>query len=98
MRFNLLAMTDVDWAKDKLETVEAITRDTIIEKVTNRLTPTELNEIISLDELDTFHDDACEKIEGISTDGLYVILVGSQRNISNHIGKIKTIISFPMEL
>ena len=82
-----MAMEDIEWTADGLETIEIINRSTKIEKFTKKLNPTELLELSTLDELDIFHEDSCEVLEGICQDALYLFICLSQRNMSNHQGK-----------
>ena len=79
-------MEDVEWADDGIETVEVINRSTKIERFTKKLKPTELLQLSALDELDIFHENACEVLEGICQDALYLLICLSQRHLSNHEG------------
>ena len=84
-----MAMTDIEWVENGIDTVEKIDQNTKMDKFTTKLSPTELFEVLEseLDLFDVFHDHTCNNLESISTDVLYSILVLSQRNISNHPGK-----------
>ena len=83
----MLAMEDVEWTSDGLSTVEVLNRSTKIEKFTTKLPPTELVQLSTLDELDVYHEDSCEVLEGTCQDALYMFICLSQRNMSNHPGK-----------
>lgn len=86
-------MVDVEWVDSGLMTIERIDRNTKMEYYTTKLSPTELFKTLE-DELDSFDvslEHVCEKLESITTDVLYSIMVLSQRRLSNHEGKTKSI-------
>ena len=89
LRFNIMAMTDIEWVENGIDTVEKIDRNTKMDRFTTKLAPSELFQVLEgeLDLFDVFHEHTCNNLESISTDVLYTILVLSQRNISNHPGK-----------
>ena len=81
-------MVDIEWVENGIDTIEKIDRNTKMENVTTKLSPTELFEVLELEleTFDVFHDHVCENLESVSADVLYSILVLSQRNLSNHTG------------
>ena len=85
-------MTDIEWVENGIETVEKIDQNTKMDRFTTKLAPTELFEVLEneLDLFDVANERTCGNLECISTDVLYTILVLSQRNISNHPGKLKS--------
>ena len=83
-KFKVLAMTDFEWTSNGVKTIEAITRDTPMEFVTVKMDPGRICQELDLTEFETLDERACNVLEHVCRDALYVILVVSQRRLSYH--------------